>query len=104
MQNGWMTVNNTRESMWKEVVVAWFKIASRNISQRTEEAQNNFSHDSPCLGWDLNRVPPKYRKVAGSYPDGVIGFFNWPNPSSRTMALGSAQPLTEMSTRNIPGE
>jgi hypothetical protein len=26
-----------------------------------------------------------------------------PNPSSRTMALGSTQPLTEMSTRNPPG-
>jgi hypothetical protein len=26
-----------------------------------------------------------------------------PNPSSRTMALGSTQPLTEMSTRNVPG-
>jgi hypothetical protein len=25
------------------------------------------------------------------------------NPSSRTMALGSTQPLTEMSTRNLPG-
>jgi hypothetical protein len=30
-------------------------------------------------------------------------FFNWPNPSSRTMALVSTQPLTEMSTRKIPG-
>jgi hypothetical protein len=30
-------------------------------------------------------------------------FFNWPNPSSRTMARGSTQPLTEMSTRNLPG-
>jgi hypothetical protein len=30
-------------------------------------------------------------------------FFNLPNPSSRTMALGSTQPLTEMSTRNLPG-
>jgi hypothetical protein len=39
------------------------------------------------------------RKVAGSIPD-VTGFFSWPNPSSRTMALGSSQPLTEMSTRN----
>jgi hypothetical protein len=29
--------------------------------------------------------------------------FNWPNPSSRTMALGSTQPITEMSTRKIPG-
>jgi hypothetical protein len=32
-----------------------------------------------------------------SIPDEVIGFLNWPNPSSRTMALGSTQPLTEMS-------
>jgi hypothetical protein len=29
-------------------------------------------------------------------------FFNLPNPSSRTMALGSTQPLREMSTRNLP--
>jgi hypothetical protein len=43
------------------------------------------------------------RKVAGSIPDDVIGFFNGPNPSSRTMALGSTQPLTEMSTGNFPG-
>jgi hypothetical protein len=37
-------------------------------------------------------------------PDEVIGIFNLPNPSSSTMALGSTQPLTEMSTRNLPGE
>jgi hypothetical protein len=43
------------------------------------------------------------RKVAGSIPHEVIGFFSWPNPSSRTIALESTQPLTEMSTRNIPG-
>ena len=41
------------------------------------------------------------RKVAGSIPDGVIGIFNWNNPSGRTMALVLTQPLTEMSTRNI---
>jgi hypothetical protein len=35
-------------------------------------------------------------------PDEVTGFCNWPSPSSHTMALGSIQPLTEMSTRNIP--
>jgi hypothetical protein len=29
-------------------------------------------------------------------------FFNWYKSSSRTMALGSTQPLTEMSTRNLP--
>ena len=38
---------------------------------------------------------------AGSIPDVVIGIFHWHNPSGRTMALGSTQPLTEMSTRNI---
>ena len=41
------------------------------------------------------------RKVAGSIPDGVIGIFHWHNPSDRTVALGSTQPLTEMSTRSI---
>jgi hypothetical protein len=30
-------------------------------------------------------------------------FFNLPHPSSRTMALGSIQPLTKMSTRELPG-
>jgi hypothetical protein len=43
------------------------------------------------------------RKVAGSVPYQVIGFLNLPNPSSCTMALGSTQPLTEMSTRNLTG-
>jgi hypothetical protein len=28
-------------------------------------------------------------------------FSNLPNPSGRTMALGSTQPQTEMSTRNL---
>jgi hypothetical protein len=32
-----------------------------------------------------------------------VDFFNLPDPSSRTMALGSTQPLTEMSTRKCPG-
>jgi hypothetical protein len=43
---------------------------------------------------------------AGSSPVRVpdeVDFFNLANPSSRTMALGSTQPLTEMSTRNFPG-
>jgi hypothetical protein len=28
-------------------------------------------------------------------------WFHWHNPFGRTMSLGSTQPLTEMSTRNI---
>jgi hypothetical protein len=31
-----------------------------------------------------------------------LNFFNLTNPSSRTIVLGSTQPLTEMSTRNLP--
>jgi hypothetical protein len=31
-------------------------------------------------------------------------FSNLPNHSGRTMALGSTQLLTEMSTRNLPGD
>jgi hypothetical protein len=38
---------------------------------------------------------------AGSSPD-EVDFFNLPNLSSCTMALGSTWPLTEMSTRNLP--
>ena len=41
------------------------------------------------------------RKVAGSIPDGDIGIFHFHNPYDRTMAVGSTQPLTEMSTRSI---
>ena len=40
-------------------------------------------------------------KVAGSIPDIVIGMFHWHNPSDRTLALRSTQPLTEVSTRSI---
>jgi hypothetical protein len=43
------------------------------------------------------------RKVSGSIPYEIIGFFNLPNPSSLNMVLGSTQPLTEMITRNLPG-
>jgi hypothetical protein len=37
------------------------------------------------------------------YDAEVDFFFSLPNSSSRTMALGSTQPLTEMSTTNRPG-
>jgi hypothetical protein len=36
---------------------------------------------------------------AGSTPDEVTEFFNLPDPSRRTMALGPTQPLTE----RVPG-
>jgi hypothetical protein len=43
------------------------------------------------------------RKVAGSIADEVIGFFNWPNPSSALWPWGRLRLVTEMSTRNLPG-
>jgi hypothetical protein len=43
------------------------------------------------------------QKVAGFISDEVIGIFNWPNPSSCTMALGLTQPLREICTRYLPG-
>jgi hypothetical protein len=33
-----------------------------------------------------------------------VDFFNLPSPSSLTMALGSTEPLTEMSTRKFSGD
>jgi hypothetical protein len=33
----------------------------------------------------------------------ALDFFSGPNPSSRTMTLGSTQSLTEMSIRNLRG-
>jgi hypothetical protein len=37
------------------------------------------------------------------FPIKSLDFFNSPNPSSRTMAVGSTKPLIEMSTRNLLG-
>jgi hypothetical protein len=42
-------------------------------------------------------------KVASSISDEVIGFFNWRTPSSRSMVLGSTQPLKEKRIRDFPG-
>jgi len=39
-------------------------------------------------------------KFAGSICDSVTGNFHFHNPSARTMALGSTQLLTKISTRN----
>jgi hypothetical protein len=43
------------------------------------------------------------RNVVGSISDGVIGIFPWHNRFGRTVALGSTQPLTEMSSRGKGG-
>jgi hypothetical protein len=42
----------------------------------------------------------KTRRNGCSISGGVIGIFQWLNPSGRTVALGSTQPVTEISTSN----
>ena len=49
----------------------------------------------------LDKYYDTNRQFAGSIPDDVIRIFQWHNPSGRTMALESTQPLTKMSTRCI---
>jgi hypothetical protein len=72
-----------------------------------------------CASLFLNLVPTVGRGARGSVVDwgtmlqagrsrdrvqmNSLNFFNWPNPSNRTMTLGSTQPLTELNTRNILG-
>jgi len=43
------------------------------------------------------------RKVAGSIPEGVTGDFHLLSSFGSTTAMGSTQPLAEMSNRNVPG-
>ena len=50
-------------------------------------------------GWLSNCVTS--RKVSGSIPVGVTGVFHRLNPSGRTVAVGSTQPPTEISTRDL---
>jgi hypothetical protein len=62
-------------------------------------------HDDVCNQVDMNG----YVSIWGQYHVQqvfslwYVEFFNWPNPSSHTVTLGSTQPLAEMSTRNLPG-
>jgi hypothetical protein len=64
--------------------------------------ENVYGHSSVVIETaHMSHIMYLGRKVAGSIPDEVIGFFHLPNPSSRTMAMGSTQPLIEMSTRNL---
>jgi len=41
-------------------------------------------------------------RYKGSISDGVLGIFHRHNPSGLTLSLGSTQPLTEMSSTDIP--
>jgi len=63
-----------------------------NSTSGCREARGGTVGWGTALQAGMSRVP---------FPMGVVGYFHWHNPSGRTMTLGSTQPLTEMSTRNI---
>jgi hypothetical protein len=52
-----------------------------------------------CLWWLQSRSVDIFFRSSAIFCQLYV--HGWPNPSGRTMALGSTQPLTEMSTRNL---
>jgi hypothetical protein len=74
-----------------------FSLYNLRFSQRLTITSTYFWDGGHAVGYLVEALCYK----PGSIPDEVTGFFNWPNPSSRNMALESTQPLTEMSTRNL---
>ena len=81
-------------SRWKRVV----NVTPRSLCPR-ELTQTSTKQGTQWRSWLTHCATS--RKIAGSIPHGIIRIFHWHNPSGRTMALGSTQPLIEMSTRNI---
>jgi hypothetical protein len=64
---------------------------------------------SPLLRNDEGHAVPQFFEALCYKPEGRgfefrwgVFFFNWPNPSCRTMALWLTRPLIRMSTRNLP--
>ena len=77
---------------------SWSPTASVYLIAQLTYRQINTGVRGGTFGWG---TALQSRNVTGSITDGVTEMFHWHNPSGRTMALGSTQPLTEMSTRNI---
>jgi hypothetical protein len=70
----------------------WLFIALVTCLPTYRTVARYFEFLSQFYGFRLTH-PRTSRKVADSTPDKVIGFFSWANPSSRTTAMGSTQPL-----------
>jgi hypothetical protein len=50
--------NNKLEETWREVVVVYFNVLSRQLPGGTEENHGNLCQDSQSPGRDLNPVRP----------------------------------------------
>jgi hypothetical protein len=90
--------------IWKYLLI---RFKNKKLLQKSKnwESYRNSSGGYSVVWWQAVaqwlRHCATNQKVVGSIPDGVIGIFHWHNPSHCTVALGSTQPPTEMSTRNI---
>jgi hypothetical protein len=88
--------------------IAWRKYLFKNAKRKEGDDAFNYLSSLFAGGTGYRTWLRHYatsRKIAGSIPNELIGFFfNLRNPCSRAMALGSTQPLTEMSTRNRSGD
>jgi hypothetical protein len=76
-----------------------------SINGFSRQVQSVSSWTSLSSGWQYCFLLVRYaksRKVSGYISDEVIGFFDWPNPSSCTPILWSTQPLREIITRTLP--
>jgi hypothetical protein len=73
------------------------RLSCSGLEHRVVRKRNFFSGArSSVVGWGT------VLQAQSSIPDEVTGFFSCPNHSSRIVALGWTQPLTKMSTKNIP--
>jgi hypothetical protein len=103
----WATERLAQTELWRlPSSEIWRLVAYRNVMRPSERYirplhQNTTSLKESTRWRSWLRHCATTRKVAGSVPDGVIGIFHWHNPSGRTIALGLAQPLTEISAKNI---
>jgi hypothetical protein len=111
----WRIFNETLE---KNAPVSFS--TSVRLSRCLQEFENRWMELHKILYWGVSHSTDIVMGVSGSvvgwgtmpqagrsrvrFAMRTLDLFNWPNPSSRTMTLGSTQPLTEMSTRNLPGD
>jgi hypothetical protein len=86
-RNVWSTPLRWVQGTWYA-----YKIPLRLIQIMAEDGRSSLRHYATS------------QKIAASNPEEFITVFNWPNPSSRIMALGLAQPLTKVSTSNLSGK
>jgi hypothetical protein len=102
----WNTITGEVKNFFSSVAKApWPGGIHGAKSVFTSILRENFPLLTLLLPWQIrlsDLFPFRINSQIMNGVDEVIGFFNWPNPSSRIMALWWTQVPTEMSTRNFP--